>query len=61
MILDRDRLSAAWVTSCLRWVNSYTTFLIVYLGVISLSFTPGFVHAPWRWAIPGLFVTALAP
>jgi MFS family permease len=30
----------------LGWVNSYTTFLIVYLGVISLSFTPGFVHAP---------------
>ena len=28
------------------WVNSYTTFLIVYLGVISLSFTAGFVHAP---------------
>jgi MFS family permease len=27
-------------------VNSYTTFLIVYLGIISLSFTPGFVHAP---------------
>ena len=28
------------------WVNSYATFLIVYLGVISLSFTAGFVHAP---------------
>ena len=28
------------------WVNSYTTFLIVYLGVISLSFTAGSVHAP---------------
>lgn len=28
------------------WVNSYTTFLIVYLGVISLAFTAGFVHAP---------------
>ena len=28
------------------WVNSYTTFLVVYLGIISLSFTPGFVHAP---------------
>jgi MFS family permease len=27
-------------------VNSYTTFLIVYLGVISLAFTAGFVHAP---------------
>jgi len=31
---------------CLGWVHSYTTFLIVYLGIISLSFTPGFVHAP---------------
>ena len=30
----------------LGWVDSYTTFLIVYLGIISLSFTPGFVHAP---------------
>lgn len=29
----------------LAWVDSYTSFLIVYLGVISLSFTPGFVHA----------------
>jgi MFS family permease len=28
------------------WVESYTSFLIVYLGVISLSFAPGFVHAP---------------
>jgi MFS family permease len=28
------------------WVNSYASFLIVYLGVISLSFSPGFVHAP---------------
>ena len=28
------------------WVNSYTTFLIVYLGVISIAFTAGFVHAP---------------
>jgi MFS family permease len=28
------------------WVNSYSTFLIVYLGVISLAFTAGFVHAP---------------
>jgi len=27
------------------WVDSYTNFLIVYLGIISLSFTPGFVHA----------------
>jgi MFS family permease len=29
----------------LAWVDSYTTFLVVYLGIISLSFTPGFVHA----------------
>jgi MFS family permease len=28
------------------FVNSYATFLMVYLGVISLSFTAGFVHAP---------------
>ena len=28
------------------FVNSYTTFLIVYLGVISLAFNAGFVHAP---------------
>lgn len=28
------------------WVESYTTFLVVYLGVISLAFTGGFVHAP---------------
>jgi len=28
------------------WVDSYVTFLIVYLGVISISFTAGFVHAP---------------
>lgn len=28
------------------WVDSYATFLIVYLGVISISFTAGFVHAP---------------
>jgi MFS family permease len=28
------------------WVHSYTTFLIVYLGIISISFTAGFVHAP---------------
>jgi MFS family permease len=29
----------------LAWVDSYTAFLIVYVGIISLSFTPGFVHA----------------
>jgi sugar phosphate permease len=28
------------------WVDSYATFLAVYLGVISISFTAGFVHAP---------------
>ncbi len=28
------------------WVHNYTTFLLVYLGVISISFTAGFVHAP---------------
>ena len=28
------------------WVTNYTAFLIVYLGVISLAFTAGFVHAP---------------
>jgi sugar phosphate permease len=28
------------------FVNSYATFLAVYLGVISLAFTAGFVHAP---------------
>lgn len=27
-------------------VSNYTTFLIVYLGVISLAFNAGFVHAP---------------
>ena len=27
-------------------VHDYTSFLIVYLGVISISFTAGFVHAP---------------
>jgi len=30
----------------LGWVHSYTAFLIVYLGLISLSYNPGFVHAP---------------
>jgi len=28
------------------WVRDYTSFLVVYLGVISISFTAGFVHAP---------------
>jgi sugar phosphate permease len=28
------------------FVDSYATFLLVYLGVISLAFTAGFVHAP---------------
>ena len=30
----------------LSWVNSYPSFLVVYLGVISLAFTAGFVHSP---------------
>ncbi len=30
----------------LSWVNSYTTFMIVYLGVICLAFVAGFVHSP---------------
>jgi MFS family permease len=30
----------------LGWVDNYASFLVVYLGIISLSFTPGFVHAP---------------
>jgi MFS family permease len=30
----------------LSWVNSYTSFLIVYLGVICLGFVAGFVHSP---------------
>ena len=28
------------------FVTNYTTFLIVYLGVISLAFNAGFIHAP---------------
>jgi MFS family permease len=28
------------------WVDSYAAFLMIYLGMISLSFAPGFVHAP---------------
>jgi MFS family permease len=30
----------------LSTVNSYTTFLIIYLGVISLTHSGGFMHAP---------------
>jgi MFS family permease len=30
----------------LSWVNSYASFLIVYLGVICLAFVAGFVHSP---------------
>ena len=30
----------------LSWVNNYTGFMIVYLGVISLAFVAGFVHSP---------------
>ena len=30
----------------LSWVNNYTSFMIVYLGVICLAFVAGFVHSP---------------
>ena len=30
----------------LSWVNSYASFLAIYLGVISLAFVAGFVHSP---------------
>jgi sugar phosphate permease len=30
----------------LSWVETYASFLIVYLGVISLAFIAGFVHSP---------------
>ena len=30
----------------LSWVNSYTSFMIVYLGVICLAFVAGFIHSP---------------
>jgi MFS family permease len=30
----------------LSWVDNYTHFMIVYLGVISLAFVAGFVHSP---------------
>ncbi|HXG52943.1 MAG TPA: MFS transporter [candidate division Zixibacteria bacterium] len=30
----------------LAWVNSYAALLAVYLGVISLSFSAGFMHSP---------------
>jgi MFS family permease len=30
----------------LSWVNSYFTFMLVYLGVICLAFVAGFVHSP---------------
>ncbi len=30
----------------LSGIDSYTTFLLVYLGVISLSFSSGFMHSP---------------
>lgn len=43
-------LAAALLTGIgyiiLSWVNSYASFLVVYLGVISLAFTAGFVHSP---------------
>jgi MFS family permease len=30
----------------LSWVNSYLSFLVVYLAVVSLAFTAGFVQSP---------------
>jgi MFS family permease len=30
----------------LSWVRTYTEFMLVYLGVISLAFIAGFVHSP---------------
>jgi sugar phosphate permease len=30
----------------LSWVNNYASFMIVYLGVISLAYIAGFVHSP---------------
>lgn len=30
----------------LSWVTTYTSFMIVYLGVICLAFVAGFVHSP---------------
>ena len=30
----------------LSWVDTYTGFMVVYLGVISLAFIAGFVHSP---------------
>jgi sugar phosphate permease len=30
----------------LSWADSYTSFMIVYLGVISIAFVAGFVHSP---------------
>jgi sugar phosphate permease len=30
----------------LSWVDSYASFMIVYLGVICLAFVAGFVHSP---------------
>jgi len=54
-LVDRSGPKPIMVTAALlagigyilfSWVHSYTTFLIVYLGVISISFTAGFIHAP---------------
>jgi len=54
-LIDRYGPSPMMVAACLlagigyilfSYINSYTTFLIVYLGVISLAFTAGFIHAP---------------
>jgi MFS family permease len=30
----------------LSWADNYTSFMVVYLGVISLAFVAGFVHSP---------------
>jgi len=30
----------------LSWANSYTSFMVIYLAVISLAFIAGFVHSP---------------
>ena len=38
----------------LAGVDTYSGFLAVYLGVISLSFSAGFMHSPWFWPIAGL-------
>jgi MFS family permease len=43
-------VTAVFLAGCgyilLSWSNSYASFMIVYLGVISLAFVAGFVHSP---------------